>query len=59
MRGAKKTTASGNDLVEAILLERRKDFTEKDMPWFDIIRNQKPLKEKEITSITAATNRSG
>ncbi|HPS25350.1 MAG TPA: RagB/SusD family nutrient uptake outer membrane protein [Bacteroidales bacterium] len=46
MRGAKKTTASGNDLVEAILLERRKELYGEGYAWFDIIRNQKPLERK-------------
>jgi tetratricopeptide (TPR) repeat protein len=43
MRGAKKTTATGNDLVEAILMERRKELYGEGLSWFDMIRNQKPL----------------
>lgn len=43
LRNAKRTEASGNDLVEAILLERRKELYGEGFALFDITRNQKPL----------------
>ncbi|MDY0174124.1 MAG: RagB/SusD family nutrient uptake outer membrane protein [Bacteroidales bacterium] len=46
MRGAQKTTATGQDLVEAILIERRKELYGEGLSWFDMIRNQKPLERK-------------
>jgi len=43
MRGANPTSASGDELIEAILLERRKELYGEGLEWFDLIRNQKPL----------------
>ena len=43
LRNAKHTTATGDDLVEAILLERRKELYGEGFALFDINRNQKPL----------------
>ncbi|WP_302026781.1 RagB/SusD family nutrient uptake outer membrane protein [Parabacteroides johnsonii] len=43
LRNAKRTEATGNDLVESILLERRKELYGEGFATFDIIRNQKPL----------------
>ena len=43
MRGAVRTTASGEDLIEAILLERRKELYGEGYALFDMLRNQKPL----------------
>lgn len=43
MRNAKRTIASGNDLIEVILLERRKELYGEGLALFDMLRNQKPL----------------
>ena len=43
LRNAKRTEATGSDLVEAILLERRKELYGEGFAAFDIVRNQKPL----------------
>lgn len=43
LRSAKRTTATGNDLVEAILIERRKELYGEGFALYDINRNQKPL----------------
>ena len=43
MRGASRTESSGQDLIEAILLERRKEMYGEGYALFDIVRNQKPL----------------
>lgn len=43
LRKAKRTEATGNDLIEAILLERRKEFYGEGFALFDMTRNQKPL----------------
>lgn len=43
LRGATRTTSTGNDLIEDILIERRKELYGEGYSWYDIIRNQKPL----------------
>lgn len=43
LRGATPTTATGNALIENILLERRKELYGEGYAWLDIIRNCKPL----------------
>lgn len=43
LRSAKRTTATGNDLIEAIWLERRKELYGEGFALLDINRNQKPL----------------
>ncbi len=43
MRGAVRTEASGQDLVEAIWIERRKELYGEGFGLFDLIRNEKPL----------------
>lgn len=43
MRKAKRSETSGADLVEDILMERRKELYGEGYALFDIIRNQKPL----------------
>lgn len=43
MRGAVRTEASGQDLVEAIWIERRKELYGEGFGLFDMIRNEKPL----------------
>ena len=42
-RSATRTTTSGNQLVEDILTERRKELYAEGFAWFDLIRNQKPV----------------
>ena len=43
MRGASRSQESGNNLIEKILIEKRKELYGEGFAWFDIIRNQKPL----------------
>lgn len=43
MRSAPRSTSTGNDLVEEILLERRKELYGEGYGLFDLNRNQKPL----------------
>jgi len=43
MRNAKRSESSGKDLIEDILIERRKEMYGEGHALFDIIRNQKPL----------------
>lgn len=43
MRGAKKSEGTGKDLIEALLVERRKELYGEGFDWFELIRNQKPL----------------
>lgn len=44
LRGATLTTTTNQDsLVEAILIERRKELYGEGYAWYDMIRNQKPL----------------
>lgn len=43
LRGAQRTTSSGNALIEDILIERRKEMYGEGYSWYDMIRNQKPL----------------
>jgi len=43
LRNAKRTQASGKDLIEAILIERRKELYGEGFAIFDIVRNQKAL----------------
>nr|WP_320022797.1 RagB/SusD family nutrient uptake outer membrane protein [uncultured Draconibacterium sp.] len=43
MRGANKSEDTGDDLIEALLVERRKELYGEGFDWFEIIRNQKPL----------------
>jgi hypothetical protein len=43
MRNAKPSESSGNDLIEDILLERRKELYGEGYALFDMLRNQKPL----------------
>ncbi|MDL2245742.1 RagB/SusD family nutrient uptake outer membrane protein [Parabacteroides sp. OttesenSCG-928-J18] len=43
MRNATRTEASGNDLLEAIWLERRKEMYGEGHALFDLVRTQKPL----------------
>ena len=43
MRGAVRTEASGQDLVEAIWIERRKELYGEGFGLFDLIRTEKPL----------------
>ena len=43
MRRASPSQETGNDLVEAILIERRKELYGEGYAWFELIRNQKPL----------------
>lgn len=43
LRKTKRTVASGNELIESILLERRKELYGEGFALFDLVRNQKPL----------------
>lgn len=43
LRGATRTEASGQDLVEAIWIERRKELYGEGFGLFDMLRNEKPL----------------
>lgn len=43
LRNAKRTEATGDELIEAILLERRKELYGEGFALFDMVRNQKPL----------------
>lgn len=43
LRKAKRTEASGSELIESILLERRKELYGEGLALFDMTRNQKPL----------------
>ncbi|MCD7931532.1 MAG: RagB/SusD family nutrient uptake outer membrane protein [Tannerellaceae bacterium] len=43
MRNAKRSTSTGDALIEEILLERRKELYGEGHALFDIVRNQKPL----------------
>lgn len=43
MRGAAKSEETGDELIEAILVERRKELYGEGFDWFELIRNQKPL----------------
>ena len=43
MRNAKRSETTGDDLIESILLERRKELYGEGYALFDIVRNQKPL----------------
>jgi hypothetical protein len=43
MRNAQRTTSSGDDLIEDILIERRKELYGEGYALFDMLRNQKPL----------------
>ena len=43
MRNATPSESTGNDLVEDILIERRKELYGEGFSLFDIVRNQKPL----------------
>lgn len=43
-RKASRTTSSGQQLIDDILIERRKELYSEGFAWFDLIRNQKPLK---------------
>ena len=43
LRNAKRTEATGSELIEAILLERRKELYGEGFSLFDMVRNQKPL----------------
>ncbi|MBW1612372.1 MAG: RagB/SusD family nutrient uptake outer membrane protein [Deltaproteobacteria bacterium] len=40
---AVKSTATGQDLIDEILLEKRKEFWGEGVVFFDMLRNQKPL----------------
>jgi len=42
-RNAPRTESSGEELIEDILLERRKELYGEGYSWFDLIRNQKPM----------------
>lgn len=43
MRGTPKSQETGNDLIEALLVERRKELYGEGFDWLELIRNQKPL----------------
>lgn len=43
MRNAKRSESTGEDLVEEILIERRKELYGEGHSLFDMLRNQKPL----------------
>ena len=43
MRKAERSNETGMDLIEAILLERRKELYGEGLASFDMVRNQKPL----------------
>ncbi|MDR1557431.1 MAG: RagB/SusD family nutrient uptake outer membrane protein [Tannerellaceae bacterium] len=43
MRKAQRSTSSGDDLIEDILIERRKELYGEGYALFDMVRNQKPL----------------
>jgi hypothetical protein len=43
MRNAQRSDSSGDDLIEDILIERRKELYGEGYALFDILRNQKPL----------------
>lgn len=43
MRNASRTTSSGQDLIDSILLERRKELYGEGHAWFDMLRNQQPM----------------
>lgn len=42
-RNAPRTDTSGEQLIEDILMERRKELYGEGHAWFDMIRNQKPM----------------
>ncbi len=42
-RNAVRSISSGDELIEDILLERRKELYGEGYAWFDLIRNQKPM----------------
>ncbi|SKB26792.1 SusD family protein [Parapedobacter luteus] len=42
-RQATRTSSTGSALIEAILVERRKELYAEGVAWFDLIRNQKPV----------------
>lgn len=42
-RNAVRSTSTGDELIEDILLERRKELYGEGYSWFDLIRNQKPM----------------
>ncbi len=42
-RNANRSESSGEELIEDILLERRKELYGEGYSWFDMIRNQKPM----------------
>lgn len=42
-RNAQRCESSGEQLVEDILIERRKELYGEGFAWYDLIRNQKPL----------------
>lgn len=46
MRNAVRTQSSGEQLIEDILMERRKELYGEGFAWFDLIRNQKPIDRK-------------
>ena len=43
IRQAERTLTSGQELIEEILVERRKELYGEGFAWFDLIRNQKAL----------------
>ncbi len=42
-RNAPRSESSGDDLIDDILLERRKELYGEGYAWFDMIRNQQPM----------------
>lgn len=46
LRQAKRTESSGTELIEDILIERRKELYGEGFALFDLVRNQKPLERK-------------
>lgn len=42
-RNAVRSSSTGDELIEDILLERRKELYGEGYAWFDMIRNQKPM----------------
>jgi hypothetical protein len=47
IRNANKTQATGDALIDSILVERRKELYGEGFAWFDLIRNQIPVNHKD------------
>lgn len=54
-RNTGKTQSSGQELIDAILKERRKELYGEGYAWFDLIRNQLPLDRRNLRGHTDHT----